>query len=307
MWGPHRNVRLKIGDVRRELVREVPSEFLDLIDIATYVYCADQAITRGGGGVEDMGESWRRRLFFRIPVRKPDLWGSHVIRDQLIRTLSFLSEDEYHFEFEPLVNEPPLPRYLDFGTTPLTGIVEEVVMFSGGLDSLGGAVRESVIDKRTVLLVNHRSTQKLTPRHRRLLGLLGERAGDTPPHHFAVRINKKKRLGREYTQRTRSFLYVSLGATIAVMVGLSRVRFYENGVVSLNLPPSAQVVGARATRTTHPQVLKGFSDLLTRLAGKTFAVENPFLWHTKTDVVRLIADAGCGGLIRYATSCVHTC
>jgi hypothetical protein len=235
MWGPHYNVRLIIGDVRREMVREVPTVFLDLLDIATYVYCADQAVTRGGSGVEDFGENWRRRLFFRIPVRNPDFWGGADVLQHLTSTLSFLSEDEYHFDFEPLDHEPQIQRYLDFKTTPFSGVVQEVVLFSGGLDSLGGAVRESVTDKRKVLLVNHRSTPKVTRRHHRLLSMLGDRAGDTRPSHMAVRINKKKSLGREYTQRTRSFLYMSLGAAVAVMVGLSRIRFYENGVISLNL------------------------------------------------------------------------
>jgi hypothetical protein len=65
-------------------------------------------------------------------------------------------------------------------------------------------------------------------------------------------------------------------------------------------------VGARATRTTHPQVLNGFSQLFTSLVGKTFTVENSFLWKTKTEVVRLIGDAGCGKLLKYATSCTRT-
>jgi hypothetical protein len=306
MWGSHRNVHLTIEDVREAMVKEVPSVLLDLIDIAVYVYCADQATTRGGDGVQDFGENWRRRFFFRIPVRTPEAWKARAVLDQLVSTLSFLSEDEYHFEFEPLTKEPTLQRYLDFNTTPYSGIAEEVVMFSGGLDSLGGAVQEAIIDKRKVVLVNHRSTSKLAPRHRYLLRLLNEQAKDTAPIHIPVRINKKKALGREYTQRTRSFLYASLGATIATMLGLNKMRFYENGVVSLNLPPSAQVVGSRATRTTHPQFLNGFSKLLTELAGKTFTVENPFIWKTKTDVLRLIADAGCGGLLKYATSCTHT-
>ena len=72
-------------------------------------------------------------------------------------------------------------------------------------------------------------------------------------------MNKDKALGREYTQRTRSFLFAALGVTFARMSGLDRLRFYENGVVSLNLPPSPQVVGARASRTTHPRVLGGFT------------------------------------------------
>jgi hypothetical protein len=76
------------------------------------------------------------------------------------------------------------------------------------------------------------------------------------------------------------------------MIGLSRLRFYENGVVSLNLPPSAQVVGARASRTTHPGVLAGFGALFTALLGKEFVVQNPFLWDTKTDVVKRVAGPG---------------
>jgi len=307
MWGQHRNVHLIIQDVRRAMMKSLPPAFLDLIDIATYVYCGDQAVRRGGDGVQDFGENWRRNLFFRIPVRKPALWKKASVLNQLVTTLSFLSEDEYQFEFEELTKDHPFESYLEFDGTPFDGLVEEVVMFSGGIDSLGGAVQEAIINKRKVLLVNHRSSGKLVPRHNHLLKLLTEQAKDYKPLHFPVVINKAKHLGREYTQRTRSFLYASLGATFATMIGLNRLRFYENGIVSFNLPPSPQVIGARATRTTHPQVLNGFSQLFSSLADKTFTVENPFLWKTKTEVVRLIGDAGCGKLLPFATSCTHTC
>lgn len=306
MWGPHRNVRLTILDVRKAMMKAIPPAFLDLIDIATYVYCADQAVKRGGDGFLAFGENWRRKLFFRIPVRNPALWKTASVLDHLVATLSFLSEDEYQFEFERLTKEHPFDGYLEFDGTPFDGVVEEVVMFSGGIDSLGGAIQEAVIDKRRILLVNHRSSGKLVPRHKHLLRLLAEQAKEYKPLHFPVVINKAKDLGREHTQRSRSFLYASLGATLATMIGLNRLRFYENGIVSLNLPPSPQVIGARATRTTHPQVLNGFSRLFSSLADKPFAVENPFLWKTKTDVVRLIGAAGCGKLLKFATSCTHT-
>ncbi len=306
MWGPYRNVRLTIQDVRQAMLKAVPPVFLDLIDIATYVYCADQVVTRGGDGVLDFGENWRRNLFFRIPVRDPTFWKTPSVLNVLVSTLSFLSEDQYTFDFELLTKDHPFESYLEFNDTPFEGIVEEVVMFSGGIDSLGGAVQEAVLGRRKILLVNHRSSGKLVPRHNHLLRLLVDRAKDYKPLHFSVLINKAKKLSREYTQRTRSFLYASLGATFATMIGLSRLRFYENGIVSFNLPPSPQVVGARATRTTHPQVLNGYSQLLTFLAEKTFTVENPFLWKTKTEVVRLIGDAGCGELLKYATSCTRT-
>ena len=171
-WGSHQNVFLTIEDVSKAMVKDVPSLLLDLMDIAVYVYCADQVTTRGGDGVREFGDNWRRRFFFRIAVRNPDIWKSSPILDPLISTLSFLSEDEYQFEFESLTQNNPFPRYLDFGSTPYTGIAEEVVMFSGGLDSLGGAIQESILDKRKVVLVNHRSTPKVSRRHKSLLGLL---------------------------------------------------------------------------------------------------------------------------------------
>jgi len=93
---------------------------------------------------------------------------------------------------------------------------------------------------------------------------------------------------------------------VARVFGLDRIRCYENGVVGLNLPISEQAVGARATRTTHPQVLSGFSELFSVLAGESFAVEDPFLWLTKTQVFDLIGDAGCGDLIQDSVSCMHT-
>src|SRR5262249_28797223 len=138
---------------------------------------------------------------------------------------------------------------------------------------------------------------KLNNVHRDLEVMLQGKAGEFAPWHLHVQICKRKELNREYTQRTRSFLYVSLGATVATMVNQRSVRFYENGVVSMNLPVCAQVVGSRATRTTHPRTLNDFQELLSQVSGGSFSVENPFLWETKGEVIGKILKAGCGDLI----------
>jgi hypothetical protein len=305
--GSGANVNFRIEDVHQALVQELPPAFLDLLEIAAYVYAADQAVPRGGSGVTAVGDRWRRRFFFRLPVRDPDFWSTAAVLGPLTAALSFLTEDEYLFEFVPGRGRPPsLKHYLDFGTTPFSGAVDEVVMFSGGLDSLGGAVEEAVVQGRRVLLANHRSTGKMAGRHRALVAGLTDRAGVVRPFQVPVRMNKAKGLGREFTQRSRSFAFAAFGATFAAVIGLDRLRFYENGVVSLNLPVSEQAVGARASRTTHPRSLAGFAALLTAVAGRPFAVENPFLWHTKADVLRGIAAAGCPELVRLSTSCGHT-
>ena len=110
--------------------------------------------------------------------------------------------------------------------------------------------------------------------------------------HVPVLVTRQALRAQEYTQRSRSFLYASLACFVARLFGRSRFRFFENGVVSINLPISEQVVGARATRSTHPPVLDHFPKFLSAAVGKPIEVDNPFIWKTKGDVVRSIVDHG---------------
>jgi hypothetical protein len=151
-FGTGRNVYLHIDDIIRSLATVVPPPFADLIEIATYVYVADQSHTRGGGaGVEDMGANWRRRLHFEIPVRCPDLCRGSDIALALRDTLSFLSEDEYSFAFRRYKKPPPPELFFNFAASGDAVRPESVILFSGGLDSLGGAVQEVVVDGRPVM------------------------------------------------------------------------------------------------------------------------------------------------------------
>lgn len=304
--GPDK-ITLRIEDIHTKMFKSVPQAFHDLLEIATYVYCADQAIKRGADDVDSFGEGWRRDLHFIIPVRRLAFWSDPKTLETLQATLGFLSDDHYRFDFVKIEQDHKFQDYLEFNDEhQFHGSPEQVVMFSGGLDSLAGAIDEVLTQKRRVVLVTHKSTPKLNTRHRTLAAMLAQKAPDNPPIHIGVRVNKSKALNREYTQRTRSFLFVSIGATIANMLGHKNVRFYENGVVSLNLPVCAQVVGGRATRTTHPRVMKGFEELMTLVADEPFTVENPFIWKTKADVVEVITKAGCQDLIAHSMTCTHT-
>lgn len=300
-------VKLEINDIRESMYKEVPARLHDLLDIATYVFAADQAVERGVKDVETFGGGWRRRLHFTVPVSDLDFWRSDPVKQSLRATLGFLSDDNYEFEFVPIDDRPSFQSILNFNEDGAAlGFPEQVVMFSGGLDSLGGAVEEIVNQKRRLVLVNHRGTQKLDKRYQAIAALLDAKAPNNPPCHIRVTVHKQKWMNKEYTQRSRSFLYVSLGATIAHMLSLPNLRFYENGVISMNLPICAQVVGGKATRTTHPRVLRGFQSLLSMVVGEPFIVENPFVWKTKGEVVELIARSGCSELIGPSISCTHT-
>lgn len=309
LWGDDGpdKITLRIEDIRKQVFGNIPDNFKDLVEIATYVYCADQAIKRGSNDVDTFGENWRRDLRYIIPVRNPDFWNSDEVKSELKATLGFLSDDHYEFDFTPHQDSQAFQQYLEFNDEGWSlGYPEQVIMFSGGLDSLGGAIKEIINEKKRVVLVTHKSAKKLNKKIRDIQDQLADKSGENKPIYIGVRVNNKKDLDKEYTQRSRSFLYVSLGATIATMAGLKNLRFYENGVISLNLPISAQVVGGRATRTTHPRVIAGFERLITLVAGEKFVVENPFIWYTKAEVIQSITKSGCGDLIASSISCTHT-
>lgn len=303
---PDGNIGLKIRDISEKAVANIPDVLLDLIDVASYVYCADQAVTRGGHGVGVMGANWRREFHFHIPVRKKAIWEQAELGASLESMLGFLSDDTYRFEFYELTKQPSAELYFDFARDDCTSQIESVMLFSGGLDSLGGAVSEAVSDRRRVALVSHRSNPKLDSRQKKLVSALKEKCAENGPLHIPVWLSKHGAAEAEHSQRSRSFLFAALATVVAQLFGLDRFSFYENGVISLNLPICDQVVGARATRSTHPKFINNLERFFSELLGRPFRVQNPFLWMTKTEIINLIGDAGCEDLISQSISCVHT-
>jgi 7-cyano-7-deazaguanine synthase in queuosine biosynthesis len=287
-------------------VTNVPDVLTDLLELAAYVYCADGTVTRGGGVMAQMGKGWRRRFRFIVSVRRPEVWSSTQISTLLTETLSFLSDDFYSFEFQELHNPPRFQNYLELAGDTSHGFrPDEVILFSGGLDSLAGTVTELIGSERRVALVSHRSAPKIVNRQRELVQALQTRFGRHRIFHVPVWAVKDRAIGKEFTQRSRSFLYAALGFVVAQIFRLSRLNFFENGVVSLNLPIVPHELGARASRTAHPQVISGFTKLFSALMQVPFTVQNPFLWATKSELVRIIAEHECADLIRQTVSCAR--
>ena len=299
------NVCLQITDIGKRLVANIPDVLVDLLEIAAYVYAADSALPRGGTSDARLGERWRRKLRFDIPVRLPALWSSQSVRSAMSETLGFLSEDEYAFEFRPL-RDPAAPQsYFEIPVSETGVSPDEVVLFSGGLDSFAGAVDLLAKKGTKVALVSHRSSPVILKAQKDLVLELRRGFGADRVLHIPVRLTLRQGMTEEATHRSRSFLFACLGAVVARLFGRNRILFYENGVVSLNLPPVAQVVGARATRTTHPQALAGFRRVLSAVLKEPFDLENPFAWKTKAEVVERIAFNGRAGLIRHTRSCTR--
>ena len=305
--GKKANVNLRLQDVAHVLRKNLSPRSIDLLEIASYVFAADTATRRGTEWTNDSTtEAWERDFSFVIPVRDEAFWNSDQTKELLIELLNFLSNDKYQFKFTHLKTDRPIQDYFEFGDErdwAFSG-ADRVLMFSGGLDSLAGAI-ETANNGEKLIFVSHRPVSTLDHRQRQLVHEFRNKYSN-PLVHIPVWINKAGRLSREHTQRTRSFLYSALGTLIAESTQSNGVRFFENGVVSLNLPVADEVQRARASRTTHPRSLSLFTELYGLVTGREFVVDNPFIFKTKAEVVSTIVKRDGGSLIQHTCSCAHT-
>ncbi len=307
--GDGHEIDVQIEGIEERLSGQLPDRLRDLVCIAAYVLAADCGVRRGTEATADDGLSWRRDFRFVIPVAEPEFWNSVPVRRLLSDTLGFLADETYRFHF--VLGTGPAGRQLRFlapdgrSFVPLAD-VEEVMLFSGGMDSFAGAVQACLVEKRQVLLVSHRSSDRLHAIQNQLVKDLRARAGQLPPRHVSVKVTKcSEALRVENTQRSRSLLFAALAAGVAWICGRRSIRFYENGIIALNIPISAQVLGAHGTRTVHPLAIERFGQLISTVLGEPFSVDNPFEEKTRSDVAALIRDGGAADLLRYTWSCAR--
>ena len=298
-------VTLKIGGFNKRLTAGLPDRLLDLLEIATLVYGMDAAVSRGGTTDRKMGQAWYRQFNVEMPVRDPDFWNAPAIKDALEEMLLFLSDDRFGFDFVVGQHSRMESKWFDFGKDE-GWQADRVLMFSGGLDSFAGALEEVIEQRNRVALVSHFSSTKIAPVQRSLCTAIAAKEGAEALRHFPMRIQLWRRSHQESTHRTRSFLFAVLGLMTTLAFGETRVSFHENGVVSLNLPPVGSVVGARATKTTHPQTLSLFSHLFSLVFEREIRVDNPFFWRTKTEVLQTIDRLGMADQVRVSSSCADT-
>ena len=288
----------------RAVQRNLSPRLVDFLEIASYVYSADCATRRGKKWTDDDStEPWTRDFSFVIAVRDFDFWARAEIQCLIEEILNFLSNDKYSITFVPLRQDRFEQPYFDFGDAKDWPFhhPDRVIMFSGGLDSLAGAL-ETAAGGGKVVLVSHRSVSTIDARQNTLFQEL-HKLYPQQLIRVPVWINKNERFGLEPTQRTRSFLFSAVGTLVAQSIQAKGVRFYENGVVSLNLPIAQDALRSRASRTTQPMALHLLSRLCAATIESSFVVDNPFLSKTKTDVVASIGRHDAGHLIGHTCSC----
>ncbi len=97
---------------------------------------------------------------------------------------------------------------------------------------------------------------------------------------------------REPSQRTRSFLFMTIAAISARRTGIRELLLIgENGQMAIHLPLTPARIGAFSTHTAHPQFVHDIEYVLSQLLGVQFTISNPFLYQTKAECIAVLAKS----------------
>lgn len=300
--GTNPTFQLKTDTLRAMARAEIDPLHLDILEIAATVFAADGKIPRGGKSRPGMGSGWHRAFSFAVPVRVPEFWNRAPVNAALVDAVEFLTGDKVAFSFTEKPADVEREPFLDLDPEGPAFSAEEVILFSGGLDSFAGALEVLSTTESKVILLTHRSAQKAITRQVELGQYLVQRF-PSRVLHVHVLARRKGEQASDSSQRSRSFLFAALGQLVAKAFGAKRLSFYENGVISHNLPISPQVVGTMASRTTHPLSLRKLNTLMRLLGENSVPIENKYQWHTKKDIVERIANHGGEEKIARTVSC----
>ena len=299
-----RNMNVSLPAFERKML-QVPARILDLLEVAAYVFCADRLIRRGAKDDVEY-QTWSRDLEFHIRVRDLAFWERREVQALLRSALEFMSGDRtYEFVFEGGHATQPASLFSAAGVTlPASNREAAVMLFSGGLDSLTGAISHLAAGRK-VCLVSHRSQPGTISTQNALVAALQRRFPDQAiPYGFDCTLHAVA--APEESQRTRAFLYSSIGFAVAAMYGTATLDVFENGVTSMNFRRREDQGLARASRTTHPKTMRLLEGLYTLVANDTFTIRQPFLRLTKAEVVSQLRDSSVADLIDSTVSCSQT-
>lgn len=243
-----------IDDVLAETLGVSPDPVVrDLIRLAVAVYAADLRVPR-----KRSDDRWTRDLTLYLPVSAPRLWSA--ARPVLLQLLDFLTGDRWEVQFRQIDAQ-------GVAGSLAADPVDAVCLFSGGLDSLVGAI-DLLAEGRRVALVSHHGLGDGTKSiQKRVIAALREEFDDQIVHvPFYVHPDRGNTDEGENTMRARSVLFMAVGVGVAsVMASGTALTVPENGLISLNVPLTGARTGSLSTRTTHPHYVELLRKLLAAL------------------------------------------
>jgi 7-cyano-7-deazaguanine synthase in queuosine biosynthesis len=254
----------------------------DFFILSSCAYGIDRLIRRRKNSVD----GWSRELKVTFPVSSVSTWRSQ--KSHIEKLLSFLTGDYWEVDFTKSTLTLPSAQLDIFFAQNFS----QVNLFSGGLDSLIGAIDFLQSNpRRKVLFVSHYDPQMHGPKgdQEALLEQLeanySGRFANVPSTKVYLDYSNDT---KETTFRSRSILFMGIALLVADAKD-TNVIVPENGTVSLNYPLSSSRRSACSTRTTHPTLISAIQELWSNL-GLRASISNPYEFQTKGEMVANCRD-----------------
>jgi hypothetical protein len=257
----------------------------DFLSIALAVFGTDRFLSR-----RDTADGWTRLIVLEIDIADPDPWTAQS--ERIAAALRFLTGDIWHVRFHSGGLGPP-----EFQAS--LSDRDCACLFSGGLDSLVGAI-DLVAAGRRPLIVSQAS-----PKEGPVQARLAQRIG-LAQHRFEGRVTERAAPPYEPCSRARSVLFIAYGTLAATALGGGdgasvELVIPENGLISVNPPLTRRRLGSLSTRTTHPHFLALLQEIVDE-AGIGVAFVNPYNDKSKGEML-----LECGYPIAEVAAASYSC
>lgn len=275
-----------------EFTQMLSGTSFDLFITASIIYGIDILLPRERIGYD----GWSREINVEIPVADADLFMA--AKEILEKTLSFLTGDIWNVSFlERTVST--LYRSGQRGKVYRKQYRDShkvVNLFSGGMDSLIGAINQLANSQDRTCLVSHTDAMFKGAKgdQENLIQVIKRKYRHF--HHLPTRVDMEKwdvdgqKYEKETTLRSRSFLFLSMAVLVADSLQSDMpVYIPENGTISLNYPLTPSRRSSCSTRTTHPHFIELMNSFLQNI-GLNHQVENKYQTCTKGEMVEKCID-----------------
>lgn len=277
--------------------RQFPSVVADLIDLAVAIHASDRLAVQ---------HLHRQQSHIRVmlPVRHPELLNSGSFQAKLENLLGWATGSRWAFDFQ---QRTALGRIVEQEEWIFPNDPEEceVALWSGGLDALAGLyTRLQTSHAASFMLFGTGSNDNVYARQEHVFKALQPSfLNRLNLCRVPIRFSESRLHQKNEIPRARGVVFTLLGAAYAYLMGQRVLCVYENGIGAINLPYRASAVGLDHSRSVHPLTLLRVSDVVSELLEEKFQVRNPFLFWTKAEMCKALADDGRSDLPLRTKSC----